>query len=120
MHSKVCPEEWKDCTTLPFYKRNYDPLQCGKYRGLRLLKHGMKLWRKILEGRMKAIIKISDNQFGFSAGKSTTDAIFIFRHIQQKYTEKKKKLYHMSIVLEKLFEEAARAGEADETCDGSV
>ena len=36
MYSEVCPEEWKDSTTLPFFKGKGDPLQCGKYRGLRL------------------------------------------------------------------------------------
>ena len=67
-----------------------DPLQCSKYRGLRVLEHGMELWEKILEGRLKEVVKISDNQFSFSAGKSTTEAIFILRHIQQKYSENKK------------------------------
>ena len=83
-------------------------MQCGKYRGLRLLEHGMKLWEKILDGRLKDIVKISDNQFGFSAGKSTTDAIFILRQIQQKYIEKKKKLYHIFIDLEKAFDRVPR------------
>ena len=108
MHSEVCPEEWKDSTTLPFFKGKGDPLQCGKYRGLRLLEHGMKLWEKILDGRLKDVVKISDNQFGFSAGRSTTDAIFILRQIQQKYTEKKKKLYHIFVDLEKAFDRVPR------------
>ena len=56
----------------------------------------MKVWKKILDGRLKQIVNISDNQFGFSAGKSTTNAIFI----QQKYTEKKKRLYHIFINLD--------------------
>ena len=109
MHSEVCPGEWKDSTTLPFFKGKGDPLQCGKYRGLRLLEHGMKLWEKILDGRLKEVVKISDNQFGFSSGKSTTDAIFILRHIQQKYSEKKKNLYHIFIDLEKAFDRVPRS-----------
>ena len=109
MNSEICPEEWKNSTTLPFFKGKGDPLQCGKYRGLRLLEHGMKVWEKILDGRLKQIVNISDNQFGFSAGKSTTDAIFILRHIQQKYTEKKKRLYHIFIDLEKAFDRVPRA-----------
>ena len=69
----------------------------------------MKLWEKILDGRLKEVTKISDNQFGFSAGKSTSDAIFILRLIQQKYTEKKKKLYHIFIDLEKAFDRVPRS-----------
>ena len=89
---------------LHFYKGTGDPLQCGRYRGVRLLEHGMKLCWKILEGRLRAVIKMSENQFSFSAGKSTTDAIFTLRRIQVKYTLKKEKFYHISIDLKKAFE----------------
>ena len=108
MESEICPEEWKDSTTLPFFKGKGDPLNCSKYRGIRLLEHGMKVWEKILEGRLKKIVTISDNQFGFSTGKSTTDAIFILRHLQQKYSEKKKSLYHIFVDLEKAFDRVPR------------
>ena len=108
MASEVCPEEWKSSTTLPFFKGKGDPLDCSKYRGVRLLEHGMKVWEKILEGRLKEIISISNNQFGFSQGKSTTDAIFILRQLQHKYTEKKKKLYHIFVDLEKAFDRVPR------------
>ena len=109
MDTEIYPEEWSNSTTLPFYKGKGDPLQCSKYRGLRLLEHGMKVWEKILDGRLKEIVKISGNQFGFAAGKSTTDAIFILRHIQQKYTEKKKRLYHIFVDLEKAFDRVPRS-----------
>ena len=91
LDTEICPEEWKDSTTLPFYKGKGDPLQCGKYRGIRLLEHGMKLWEKVLDGRLKEMVRISDNQFGFSSGRTTTDPIFMLRLIQQKYTEKEEK-----------------------------
>ena len=108
MASEVCPEKWKSSTTLPFFKGKGDPLDCSKYRGVRLLEHGMKVWEKMLEGRLKELIKISNNQFGFSQGKSTTDAIFIVRQLQEKYTEKKKKLYHIFVDLEKAFDRVPR------------
>ena len=109
METEMCSEEWKNSTTLPFFKGKGDPLHCGKYRGLRLLEHGMKAWEKILDVRLKEGVKISENQFGFAAGKSTTDAIFILRQIQQKYTEKKKRLYHIFIDLEKAFDRVPRS-----------
>ncbi len=57
---------------------------CGKYRGVGLLEHGMKLWEKILERRLRDIVKIEDIQFGFQQEKSTTDAIFVMRQIQER------------------------------------
>ena len=109
MDTEICPEDWKNSTTLPFFKGKGDPLQCGKYRGLRLLEHGMKVWEKILDGGLKEVVNISGNQFGFAAGRSTTDAIFILRQIQQKYTEKKKRLYHIFVDLEKAFDRVPRS-----------
>ena len=104
MNTEVCPEEWKDSTTVPIYKGKGDPLQCGKYRGLRMLEHGMKIWEKVLDRRLKSVIDVGSNQFGFTATRSTTDAIFILRQIQQKYNEKKRKLYHIFVDLEKAFD----------------
>ena len=69
----------------------------------------MKLWEKILEGRLNEVIEIGDNQFGFSAGKSTTDTIIILRHIRQKNTENREKLYRIFIDLEKVFDRVPRS-----------
>ena len=41
------PEEWKDSFTLPLFKGKGDVLLCEKYRGLRLLEHGMKIWQSV-------------------------------------------------------------------------
>ena len=90
MATEESPAEWKDSVTIPLFKGKGDPLQCGKYRGLRLLEHSMKVWEKILDRRLKSVVNVSCNQFGFSAGKSTTDAIFVLRQMQQKYVEKKR------------------------------
>ena len=108
MIKEKCPHEWENSTTVPIYKGKGDPLQCNKYRGLRLLEHGMKLWEKILERRLRDVVSISNNQFGFKAGASTADASFILRQIQQKYTEKGKKLFHFFVDLEKAFDRVPR------------
>jgi len=42
-------------------------------------------------------------------GKSTTDAIFCLRHIQAKYREKNKLLYHIFVDLEKAFDRVPRS-----------
>lgn len=103
------PIEWGESLTVPLYKAKGDALQCKNHRGLRLLEHGMKIWERILNERLRHYIHISDNQFGFMGGKSTTDAIFIIRQLQERYGEKKKKLYHVFVDLEKAFDKVPRA-----------
>ena len=83
-------------------------MDCGKYRGLRLLNHGMKVWERILMRRLDSSIHISPQQFGFAAGKSTTDAIFIARQLQEKYLQNKQRLYHIFVDLEKAFDKVPR------------
>ena len=102
------PREWMDSYTIPIYKGKGDALSCGKYRGVRLLEHGMKLFEKILEERLRKLVEIDECQFGFQKGKSTIDAIFIFRQIQEKYAEKKKNLFHVFVDLEKAFDRIPR------------
>ena len=53
----------------------------------------MKLWEKILEERLREVVKIDECQFGFQEGKSTIDAIFILRQVLEKHIEKKKELF---------------------------
>ena len=102
------PEDWKNSMTVPIYKGKGDALECGKYRRVRLLEHGMKLFEKVLEERLRKLIQVDGRQFGFSPGRSTTDAIFVMRQIQEKFSEKKKKLYHVFVDLEKAFDQVPR------------
>ena len=54
-------------------------LECGSYRGIKLLEHAMKVVERIFEHRIRQQIEIDDMQFGFMKGKGTTDAIFTAR-----------------------------------------
>ena len=76
VRSDAPPEKWTRSITVPLYKGKGDVLDCGKYRGLRLLEHGMKIWERVLMKRLEGYVHIYEYQFGFSRGKSTTDAIF--------------------------------------------
>ena len=64
-------EDWQRSVLVPIYKGKGDPLECGSYRAIKLLEHGMK----ILE-------KVDEMQFGFTPGRGTTGAIFIVRQLQ--------------------------------------
>ena len=47
-------------------------------------------------------------QFGFVAGRGTTDAIFIVRQLQEKYLAKNKNLFFAFVDLEKAFDRVFR------------
>ena len=74
------PEDWKSSVVLPVYKGKGDPMECGSYRGIKLLEHAMKVVERIFEQRIRQQIEIDDMQFGFMKSKGTTDAIFMARH----------------------------------------
>ena len=65
--------------------------QMHKYRGIKLLEHAMKVMERVIEGRLRKIVKIDNMQFGFMARiKSLTDAIFTNHRMHEKYLARKK------------------------------
>ena len=83
-------------------------MDCASYRGVKLLEHGMKVVERLLEKRLRRLVKVDQMQFGFMPGKSTVDAIFIFRRMQESYLEKNRKLFICFVNLEKAFDRAPR------------
>jgi len=102
------PVDWELSTLVPLYKGKGDPLDCGSYRAIKLLEHGMKVLERVLEKRIRKKVKIDEMQFGFMPGRGTTDAIFIVRQLQEKYMEKRKKLFFGFVDLEKAFDRVPR------------
>ena len=92
---------------LPVYKGKGDPMECGSYRGIKLLEHAMKVVERIFEHRIRQQIVIDDMQFGFMKGKATTDAIFMARQMQENFRVKGTKLYFF-VDLEKAFDRVPR------------
>ena len=66
----------------------------------------MKILERVVEGRVKKIVKIDDMQFDFMASKGTTD--FIVRQLQEKYLGKKKDLWMAFVDLKKAFDRVSR------------
>ena len=83
-------------------------MECGSYRAIKLLEHGMKVLERVLEMRIREQVKIDEMQFGFTPGKSTTDAIFIVRQVQEKFSTKQKNLYYAFVDLEKAYDSVPR------------
>jgi len=102
------PEDWKSSVLLPTYKGKGDPMECGPYRGMKLLEHGMKMVLRIFEYRIRQQIEVDDMQFRFTKGKGTTDAIFTVRQMQENFSVKGKKLCFGFVDLEKAFDRVPR------------
>ena len=102
------PEDWTKSWMVNVYKGKGDALECGSYRGIKLLEHVMKILERVIDRRVRDMVKIDDMQFGFMAGKGTTDAIFIVRQLQEKYMAKKKDLWMAFVDLEKAFDRVPR------------
>ena len=47
------PEDWKSSVVQPIYKGKGDPMECGSYRGIKLLEHAMKVVQRIFEHRIR-------------------------------------------------------------------
>ena len=58
-------------------------MECGSYRGIKLLEHAMKVVESIFEHRIRQQIETDDMQIGFMKGKGTTDAIFVARQMRR-------------------------------------
>ena len=68
----------------------------------------MKVVERVFEKRLRKMVEIREEQYGFVAGKGTTDAIFILRQLQEKYLENDKELYLVLVDLEKAFDRVPR------------
>jgi len=50
----------------------------------------MKLWERVIEGKLRKDISISKNQFGFVLGRLTMEAIHLIRRHIEVYRNMKK------------------------------
>ena len=65
-----------------------DAMDCGNYRGVRLLEHGMKVYEYVLE-KSRKILDIRSYQFRLGQGRSSTGNIFIVRQLKKNIIRKK-------------------------------
>ena len=79
------PDEWALSVVVPIYKGKGDTMSCEAYRGAKLLQQTIKIVEKMLERRMRHMVKVDEMQFGFMPGKGTMDAVSILRRLQEEY-----------------------------------
>ena len=62
LDGKGMPEEWKTSVIISIFKGKGDVMDCGAYRGAKLLEHAMKIVERLLEKRIRELVKVDDMQ----------------------------------------------------------
>ena len=84
---------------VPIFKGKGDIRNCSCHRAVKFLEHGLK----VLENRLSRIVSVDQRQLEFMRERGTTDAVFIWRRMQEEYHVKGKKLYMCFVDQEKAF-----------------
>ena len=58
----VVPEDWKRSLMVSVYKGKGDALECGSYRGIKLMDHVLKVLERLVEKRLRDRVSLDDMQ----------------------------------------------------------
>jgi len=66
------------------------------------------LWKRVIDGRLRADLSILEKQFGFRLGRSTIEAIDLIRMLMEFYKDRKSELQMVFINLDKAYDRVPR------------
>ena len=84
--------EWKKSLQIAIFKNKGDVQTCNNYRSIKLISLTIKIWERVMEGRIRKWVRISEQQCGIIPRKSTPDAGFALRMLIEEYRGGQKKL----------------------------
>ena len=106
-NSGFFPESWSKGCIVSIYKKG-DKNDPNNYRGITIVSCLGKLFTSVLNNRLLEWDKthniITDAQFGFKSGSSTTDAIFVLQSLINRTLRRKKRLYCCFVDYQKAFD----------------
>ena len=59
LDGKGMPDEWQTSVMVPIFKGKRDVRNCSTYRGVKLLKHAMKIVERVLERKIRKLVNIN-------------------------------------------------------------
>nr|GEW42769.1 integrator complex subunit 11 [Tanacetum cinerariifolium] len=98
----------KRCNLKSRRNKQGDAQVCSNYKGIKLLSYTMKLWKRVIERRLRRETLVFENQFGFMPERSSIEAIHLIRSLMEKYRERQRDLHLAFIDLEKAYDSVPR------------
>ncbi|XP_064099437.1 uncharacterized protein LOC135210475 [Macrobrachium nipponense] len=95
------PRDSEESLLVYIYKQKGDVMDCGNYKGIKLIEYGLKVLERIMDEGLREKVRIKKQQYGFMRGRGAVDAIFIIRQLQEKRLDGNQELYCAFIDLEK-------------------
>ena len=109
LEQRKTPKEFKQGYITSLYKKG-DKKDPDNYRGLCVTSTLSRLWAKILQKRLREEVgdKISEDQSGFTPGRSCVDNLFILQQLIEKRSRKNEELHIAFIDLKKAYDGVPR------------
>uniref|UniRef100_A0A671UP04 Reverse transcriptase domain-containing protein n=1 Tax=Sparus aurata TaxID=8175 RepID=A0A671UP04_SPAAU len=107
--SGTVPLDWQTGVVVPLFKKG-DRRVCSNYRGITLLSLPGKVYSRVLERRIRPIVKprIQEEQCGFRPGRGTLDQLYTLRRVLEGSWEFAQPVHMCFVDLEKAFDRVPR------------
>ena len=110
-HEEQWPEEWTKSLLITIPKKG-GRMECSNYRTIALISHLSKVLLTVILERLKPVLEhcLSEEQGGFRKDHSTVQQILTLRLANEKYTDRKRSIYHCFVDYAKAFDRVWHEG----------